>query len=172
MTKCRFCGNTIPEERAKYPNTVFCSVKCNQRSWSIRTKQAKYCHEISPSEWSKTCTGKGFLWEKFVANLIKGEWQGFGASVDIVCKGEKIDVKSCELYKRKKKNGKDIPNFDKQTGWWVFNRNINKDCDSFVCIGLVKGVPQKIFKIPDSVFKKGLVISPNKSKYDQYLISF
>lgn len=172
MSNCKYCGINIPKTRIHENNrTIYCSIKCNQRAW-IDRKNSKITHfYLNSQDWLKTCTGKGWLWEKFIANLINGKWQGFGKPVDIICNGEKIDVKSCELYKRKKKRGKEI-NQEIQSGWWVFNRNKNVGCDFFICIGLINGIPQKIFKIPNNVFKKGLVISPHKSKYNQYLISY
>lgn len=86
---------------------------------------------------------------------------------DIEWKGNRIDVKSCELYKRKSRRGKT----DAKCGsWWVFNKNKN-DADYYFCICLVEGEPKKYYMIPLCDFNKGITIGHVSKKFDKYLIN-
>ena len=176
MTKCIFCPKIIPIERIdKFHKKVrYCSTECIKRASYVRTHKFKSSSYIpsSESEWVNTGTGKGRIWEIFVANLTKGELQPYGSHFDILIDGKRIDVKSCNLYKRKNKRGKAIKNPEKQIGWWVFNRNSGEiEVDSFICIGLIDNKPIKIYKIPSRQFRNGIVISPRKSKFDEFIIT-
>lgn len=78
---------------------------------------------------------------------------------------ERIDVKSCELYKRKFKRGKEC----NSSGWWVFNKN-KGDADKYFCICLINGTPVRYYLIPAEDFKNGITIGHISIKFDKYLI--
>jgi|TARA_Y100000310_G_scaffold110581_1_gene108962 hypothetical protein len=109
---------------------------------------------------------KGVKWEewfikKFGAVRPKRE---LNTPFDFFWNKEKIDLKICELYKRKLKRGKPT----NSSGVWTFNRNGN-GADFIICIGLINNKPFRYFKIPDSIFpKSGATIGLYKSKYDKF----
>lgn len=175
MSFCRFCSNKIPNDRiGKYHKniTIYCSDICNKRAYYVRKKEYVTSH-LDPNtyiEWLKTETGKGRTWEIFIANLIQGKTQKHKSHFDILANNQKIEVKSCNLYKRPYKRGKPVKNRINQTGWWVFHRGIKEtEINYFFCIGLIDNKPIKIFKIPGEEIKKGITISPIKSKFDKYI---
>ena len=177
MFRCNFCGKPIPKNRidkSHIPgiNLFYCSNLCNKRAYYVRNLKSNQVSRFTDKKkWFKTETGKGWLWEKFVARLIGAKHQPFGNSFDLLYKNNKVDVKTANLYFRKEKNGKPIKN--PQIGWWRFDRGTGqKNIDYFFCIGLIKNIPQKMFFIPNKNFgKRGVTISPKASKYDKYLMS-
>lgn len=175
MQKCDFCSQEIPKNRIisvkKTGGRVkYCSDKCNKKSWTKKNKIIKNSFDNGDrNEWLKTQTGKGWSWENWIAKKFNGVWQGFNKPYDVLIGDKKIDVKTCELYKRPNKRGKCIKNRDFQTGWWVFNKNTHNIADEMFCIGLINGVPFKIWKIPFSIFGKSITISPNSKRLDKYL---
>lgn len=125
-------------------------------------------------DWYKTETGKGYAYEQLVANMLKGQWQGFSAPFDILWGKKKIDVKTCNLYKRKRKQGKEVDP-SKQAGWFSFHKfdgkSKGKDIDYLFCIGLLDGIPWKMWLIPyQDILSQNFTITSNASKrYDKYL---
>jgi hypothetical protein len=85
---------------------------------------------------------------------------------DIIWDGKKIDVKSCNLYKRKNKRGKPV-NINNQFGWWSFNK-CSGTADYYFCICNINDVPKKIYMIPKEKYKNGITIS-RSSNLDNYL---
>ena len=156
--KCIFCFKIIPKNRKKY-----CSTLCIKRAWYIK--------HLSPN--NSIFTGnpqKGIEWEQWFIKKYKAirPSKSFNTPYDFIWNDEKIDLKICELYKRKFKRGKKVKN---TVGWWTFNRNGN-GADYILCLGLINNKIKKVFKIPDIIFpKSGTCISPLKSKYDEFLIS-
>lgn len=174
MPYCIFCKGSIPLSR-KRKNVKYCSASCIKKAFYVRNldirNQTSQYISSSKKQWDETETGKGRKWEEFIAKKFGGVLQPFCHPFDILQNNQKIDVKSCNLYKRKIRRGKAIKDVDGQTGWWVFNRGKTKPIDFFICVGLEKGVLKKIYKIPNDAFLNGITISIHKSKYDKFLIS-
>jgi len=167
--KCQLCNNDVPINRAKHSRVKYCSEICNKRSWYYRNVKVNnpvrggFKQPVSESQ-------KGYYWEEWATKLLQGavnvNQDVLNQSYDLLYKGDKIDVKSCNLYKRKLKRGKPA----NSKGWWVFNRNKRSEIDYFLCICLIEDKPFKTYMIPSLVFpEKGCVIGW-KSKYDKYLI--
>ncbi|HEC65920.1 MAG TPA: hypothetical protein ENI23_11555 [bacterium] len=164
MTNICLCGKPIPPNRRKH-----CSKECIKRFHYIKERKSKTSFFYGLlSAWFETNTGKAYFWEQLFASATDGEWQGFGKPFDVLDKGgNRIDVKSCKLYKRKMKRGK--PVIGKQTGLWIFNKNKSNSADFYICIGYYSNYfPYRVFKIPKDVFGNGISISPKKSKYHKY----
>lgn len=87
---------------------------------------------------------------------------------DIEWKGERIDVKSCNLYKRKMKRGKPIKNCG---GWWTFNKN-KGTADRYFCICMENNKPKRFYLIPKKDFNNGIAIGKISNKFDKYLINY
>lgn len=169
--KCLFCNNTIPKNRSQYSYIKYCSEKCNKRSWYLRNNPNCKSHLNKNPDFWKTETGIGFKWEVWASKLLKAKHLTFNNSGgDLDWNGKIVDVKSCNLYKRKMRRGKPIKS--EQKGNWVFNRNKKKKIDYFLCICLIKNNPHKVLLIPNKDFSnKGIVIGW-KSKYDKYIINY
>lgn len=161
--KCGQCNKTIYPPREKY-----CSVKCIKRASYLKTHPDTQSILRGDEGFWLTETGKGYRWEKYVAKLLGAEHIPFnGHAPDLMRGDEKIDVKSCELYKRKTKYGKsDI----KCSGWWVFNRNQEKPMDFFCCVCLIDNKPEKILLIPADKFTGMGITVGHKSRHDKYKI--
>ncbi len=165
-----FCNNIVPQSRLRFPTTKYCSNLCNRRAWYIRNNPNASSFLRKDKNFWSTETGKGLKWELYGAKLLKANHLPFnGNGPDLDWNNKKVDVKSCELYKRKNKRGKPIKK--KQTGWWVFNRNKEKDIDYFLCFCLIKGKPEKILLIPNKFFNKSGLVIGKKSKYDRFALS-
>lgn len=163
MNKCLLC------KRDKGTRPKFCSKKCIKQSWHLRNHPNSKCFNRD-KEFFKTSTGIGFTWERYVANLLKAKHLTFNNGPDLDKDGTLIDVKACNLYRRKFKRG--MPVKQKQSGNWIFNRNKEKPIDFFCCVCLVNNKPKKILMIPSKSFpKKGATIGWN-SKYDCFSIPF
>ena len=89
-------------------------------------------------------------------------------SFDLEWMNKKIDVKSCNLYKRKKKRGKPVKK--EQSGWWIFNKN-KGFADFYFCICLVENIPLRYYLIPKEEFKNGISIG-QRSSFDKYLVKY
>jgi len=131
--------------------------------WNIRHLNIKNSFALgNPS--------KGIAWEewfikKYGAVRPKKE---LNTPFDFFWNNEKIDLKVCELYKRKIRRGKSVK---KTNGWWTFNRHSN-NTDFILCIGLINNKPIRFFKIPNNLFPKtGATISPMHSKYDCFIFN-
>lgn len=162
---CILCQTDLPEGRR-----IYCSQQCVKRAYYIRNlKSGAKSSFTNLSGFSKTETGKGLIWEKYIAKLLGAEHLIFnGSGPDLILNGENIDVKSANIYKRKNKRGK--PVVGEQAGVWVFNRNKPKRIDWFVCVCLIDNKPLKILRIPAKEFgNKGVVVG-RMSKYDKYQI--
>ena len=149
---------------------MYCSKNCVKRAWYFKKyPNTKSYFAKNPNFW-KTETGKGFRWEKYSAKLLGAKhlkFNRYGADLD--WNGKKVDVKSCNLYKRKIERGKLIKG--NRLGWWVFNRNKEKDMDFFLCICLEENKPIKILLIPNNDFPKRGAVIGWKSKYDKFILS-
>lgn len=120
----------------------------------------------------ETATGKGLYWERYAQKILGGEvksLQAMNGDVDLMlANGRTVDVKSCNLYKRKMKRGRPVDP-DKMTGWWVFNRNAEKAIDFMFCVGLQDNRPVRQFLIPSNLFpKSGLTLSPKSDRFRAY----
>ena len=160
--KCLFCKKTKNPRRLRY-----CSDICIKRAWYFRKYPNSASFFNESKEFWGTSTGIGFTWEKYVADLLGATHLTFNKNgADLNWNGKLVDVKSCNLYKRKFKRGKKV--LSEQSGVWVFNRNKPKKVDFFFCVALKDNVPFKKLLIPFKYFpKKGLVIGFN-SKYDKF----
>lgn len=167
MLNCLFCNKRIPTTRLK-KWTKYCSNLCNKRAWYVRHNPNAKSYFVKNPEFWKTTTGIGFKWEKYAAKMLGAKHLMFGKGADLDWKGRAVDVKVCNLYKRKSKRGKLVKK--EQAGWWVFNRNKRKPIDYFYCICLKDGEPVKRLLIPNAVFpNKSLVIGAN-SRYNIYQV--
>lgn len=126
IMKCVFCG--INPARKKY-----CSIQCIKRAYYLRVKpNTKSYLNNNPLFW-KTETGIGFKWEQYAAKVLNAKHIPFNNGPDLIKDSIGIDVKVCNLYKRKLKRGKKVDN----KGWWVFNKNNEKQSVKyFFCICL------------------------------------
>ena len=160
MDKC-FCGNIIPPNRRKH-----CSKQCVKRAWYLRNTNSKSYFLEDEGFWN-TETGKGFWWERWASEKLGAKHLIFNSrGCDLEKDGTLIDVKVCELYKRKRKHGRPTK---KIRGGWIFNRNMKKKCDFFYCICLLDDKLFKTYMIPSKHFpEKGVTIGW-VSKYDKYL---
>ena len=169
---CVFCHKYIPKSRTNYnhPKPRYCSQSCIKRAYYLRKNPETRSHLRDKRPWRFTETGKGRHWEEFACNLLGGVLQPYGSPFDIAWNGKTVDVKSASLYKRSNKRGEPI-SASSQTGWFRFDRGeLMKQIDYFFCVGLVDGVPYKIYLIPGSEFgKRGVTITPRVSKYDNFL---
>ena len=163
---CTFCSNLIPITRK---NTFggrpqkYCSDLCNKRSWYMRNfKPKESLFNDNPQ--------KGIAWEEWFIKKFgaKRPQRSLNTPYDFIWNEEKIDLKVCELYKRKMKRGKLVK---KTQGWWVFNRN-GSEADFIICIGLIGNKISRVFKIPEKNFPiSGATISPTSTKYEKYAFS-
>jgi len=171
--RCLFCNNIIPKKRfGKYNHNLikYCSVKCNKNAYRVRQNPNVKSLCIKNPDFWKTETGIGYKWEKYVAKKIGAEHIKFNyRGEDLRLGNLKIDVKACELYKRKRKTQRGAK-VGSVFGNWIFNRNNIKPMDYFYCVCLIKGKPVKELYIPADKFGfKGITIG-NKSKYDIYKV--
>ena|SRR3990167_770330 len=155
---CLFCLKPIGKNRRKY-----CSILCIKRAWNLRKYNPKESIFIGNPQ-------KGVKWEEWFIKKFGAirPSKSFNTPYDFNWNNEKIDLKICELYKRKKKRGKLVKN---TVGWWTFNRNGN-GADFMICLGLLNNQIMKVYKIPNKEFPKtGATISPAKSKYNRFLFN-
>jgi len=112
-------------------------------------------------------TYKGRRAELLALSILKGGIDmnncAMNHSYDIEYKGKKIDVKSCNLYKRIKKGVR------VDYGWWVFNKNKGY-ADEYFCICMINNVPVRYYLIPKDSFNKGITIGNVSKKFNKYLI--
>ena len=136
-----------------------------KRDWA-RKKRNSTKKSLSKSE-----TWKGRRGELIALQILKGSVDmnadGLNKPYDIKWRGKKIDVKSCNLYKRKNKRGKPVAK--KQSGWWVFNKNKNY-ADKYFCICMAENIPIRYYLIPAKNFNRGITIGQKSIKFDKYLI--
>lgn len=155
--KCLLCKKAKARKR-------YCSTICIKRAWLAR-KNPNSIFNNSPEFW-KTETGKAVYWEKWAARRLGAKHLMFNRNLgDLDWNGKIIDVKVCNLYKRKLKRGQPTKNI---FGNWVFNRNKPKNIDYFLCICLIGKKIEKILLIPNNEFPKiGLTIG-KKSYFDKF----
>jgi len=136
-----------------------------KREWA-RKKRGSTEKSLNNSQ-----TWKGRKSELIALNILNGAIDQnkdiMNKSFDLLYKGKKIDVKSCNLYKRKNKRG--IPVKSEQAGCWIFNKNKGYS-DKYFCICLIKDIPVRYYLIPKEIFNKGITIGHCSKKFDKYLI--
>lgn len=163
--KCLICKKLIQGRRLT-SWTKYCSEKCSKKACYLRNSKSKH-YSTGDKDFWKTETGKGFKWERYSAKLLGAkhlEFNGKGADLD--WNGKLVDVKSCEIYKRKFAHGK--PTFNRY-GSWIFHRNTNKPMDFFFCICLKNNKIIKKYLIPNEFFPKGVSIGKISPKYDKFI---
>jgi len=163
--KCLYCKKG--EARKKY-----CSTTCIKKAWYLRTTSSHSLGNRDPLFWDSE-TGKGFHWEQEGSRLLDAIHLPFnhgGNRADLQWQDKLVDVKSCELYRRKFKRGKAIKK--EQSGVWVFHRNGEKLMDYFLCFCLENDIPQKVLLIPSHDFPSSGITIGRKSRYDIYIIPF
>jgi hypothetical protein len=161
MNYCLFCGQQTTRPK-------FCSTKCIKREW-YRVRHPNSYFNKSKKFW-QTETGLAFKWEKYAAELLNAKHLEFSKNNgDLDWNKKIVDVKVSNLYFRKKKRG--VPVKSKQMGYWVFNRNKEKQVDFFLCICLLNNEPHKILLIPSNNFPKIGCVVGWKSKYDVFNIN-
>ena len=147
----------------------YCSKYCTKKSWYLRKNPNAKSFLKTKEEFFNTETGVGHRWEEYVAEKLGAthlKFNKFGC--DLNWNGKKVDVKSCNLYKRKFKRGE--PVLKEQKGCWVFNRNKLKKVDFFICVCLIENKLFKTYKIPAINFPlKGATIGWD-SKYKEFEI--
>jgi hypothetical protein len=162
---CIVCNQPIPKNRISivHRKVRYCSKECIKRNYYIKDNRNKssYFNSQTRNNWFSTTTGKGYIWEQFTTTLLGGEWQSFGAPFDILWKGKKVDVKTCNVYSANREN---------QRGWFAFHKNSpEKRLDYLFCIGMVQNIPYKMWLIPYDVVGNHFCIGFYKSKLDKYL---
>lgn len=90
---------------------------------------------------------------------------GLNKPFDLLWNGKKIDVKSCNLFKRKRKRGKKVKEC---SGWWVFNTR--NDVDYYLCACMIENMPERYYLIPANATQSGISIGYYKSKFNKYLM--
>ncbi len=161
--KCDLCK--IKPARKKY-----CSVKCIKRAWYLKNNpEIRSYLNNNPKFWESE-TGIGFKWEKYAAKLLKAKHLEFNNGPDLDWNGIGVDVKVCNLYKRKNKRNKKC-DINKQKGWWVFNKNNDKkEVKYFFCICLKEdGNIEKQLLIPSNKFLGNGITVGSKSKFDEFI---
>lgn len=168
--KCLFC-NVVFDNKSK--NKMYCSIKCTKKM-SYHKRHKNSLHN-NPEEFYKSDTGRGYKWEKYVANLLKAQHLEFNGKdektnrADIKWGEKYIDVKSAVIYKRKNKRGK--PVMAENKGCWSFKPSYIKDnIDYIFCVALDKD--DKVVKkylVPSSAYPAGGITVGQTSKYDIYL---
>lgn len=156
---CKFC--TKPFNRIG--RGIYCSSVCNKRSWYLRNSNAKQSFFAGNPQ-------KGIAWEEWFIKKFGATRpsKSLNTPFDFFWNGEKIDLKVCELYKRKNKRGKAVKG--EQAGCWIFNRN-GDDADFILCVGLENSRPIRYWKIPDKIFpRSGATIGRFSSKYDPFIV--
>ena len=132
-----------------------------KRDWS-RKKNG-----VTEESYRRSATYKGLAGEWLALELLYGSKHMNGEVMnrefDILWNGKRVDVKTCELYKRKLKRGKPA----KSSGWWVFNKN-KASSDLYFCICLLDGKPLRAYMIPAKEFGGGITIGWN-TRHDKYL---
>ena len=165
--KCLFCNQEIPKNRL-YGNTKYCSVLCNKRAWYVKHNPNSNPHYIKNSDFWKTETGIGFKWEIYASKKLGAKHLKFnGSGGDLDWNGKIVDVKSCNLFKRKFHRG--IKTSSNIKGYWVFNRNNIKPIDYFFCVCILGDNVHKTLLIPSKSFPKTGITVGWKSKYDKFL---
>jgi hypothetical protein len=162
MKKC-ICGNIIPPNRRQY-----CSKTCIKRAWYIKNTRGN-CYYNNDKQFWDSETGVGLRWEKWVAKKLGAKHLLFNLmGCDLDWNGVKVDVKSSNIYKRKNHHGKKTKG--NNYGWWVFNRNKEKDCDMFACVCVRGDSVEKWYLIPSTAFPPRGTTIGRTSKYDRYLV--
>ena len=166
MIKCLFCNKPIEGRRLTNPLVKYCSNLCNKRAWYLRDNPNAKSHINNNPDFWKTETGKGFRWEIEGAKVLGATHLKFnGNGADLDWNGKKVDVKSCNLYIRKRKRGKELKN---PSSWWVFNRNNVKPMDFFLCFCIKDDKPVKILLIPANEFPLTGATVGHISRFDKY----
>lgn len=159
MSNCELCGN---EHNRFIPNSTkrparYCSTKCIKKAYYYRNNPEAKSLGKNDAFW-ETETGKGFKWEKYVADKMNGTHfefnkDGVDVSFELAGKTVNVDVKAAEQYRH----------------WWVFNKNKPKPhIDYFYCVCLKNGNVFKELLIPRESFKSCGISVGNKSSYDKY----
>lgn len=140
-------------------------MRAYKRDW-IRKKRGSTLSSLSSST-----TWKGRKGEQIALQILEGSIDmnadGLNKPYDIEWNGLKIDVKTCNLYKRKFKRGVKV---NKSSGWWVFNKNKGYS-DKYFCICMIENIPVRYYLIPKEDFNKGITIGQKSIKFDKYLLS-
>jgi hypothetical protein len=160
--KCVYCGKG--EARKKY-----CSVACVKRAYILRKRPNIKAYSTGNKLFWETETGIGFKWEQYAAKILGAKHIPFNHGPDLYLGDMGIDVKVCNLYKRKNKRGKTVEK-ENQNGWWIFNKNSEKESVKvFFCICLDGSKIVKRLYIPAEEFKgKGITVG-HKSRFDQFI---
>ena len=137
-----------------------------KREWAMK-KYGRTKESMKNSE-----TYKGRRAELLAIDILGGKDmnnEAMNRSYDIELKdGTKIDVKSCNLYRRKNKKGK--PVIGEQSGCWIFNKNKGY-ADKYFCICMINNVPVKHYLIPKDKFNNGITMGRISTKFNKYLIN-
>lgn len=140
------------------------TLRLYKRDWSRKKRGSTI------SSLNKSNTWKGRKAELIALQILKGSIDNnkdvLNRDFDILWNNKKIDVKSCNLYKRKLKRNKPVK---KCSGWWVFNKNKGYS-DMYFCICMIENIPIKYYLIPKEDFNNGITIGQKSLKYDKYLI--
>lgn len=115
-------------------------------------------------------THKGRYWEELIAFIFGAHDMNqtkMGARYDLDLDGLKIDVKSSQLFMRKRRRGKECK---QKNGVWIFNKNKN-NADVFLCV-CANGLDiVKLLLVPSEIFGRTGISVGEKSKFDKYAIS-
>lgn len=151
-------------------NNYFNNMKTKEELRIYKRNWARKKNGITEESLKESATHKGRKAELFALNILKGSKdmndEVMNRPYDIEWNNKKIDVKSCNLYKRKLKRGKKVNNCG---GWWTFNKNKGY-ADEYFCMCLIDDRPVKIYLIPNKAFSNGITIGKKSNKFDKYLI--
>lgn len=135
-----------------------------KRNWARKKRMS------TVKSLSNSCTWKGRRAEIFACGFIDGSTDNNAGALnkgyDLLWNGQRVDVKSCNLYKRKFRRGKKTENC---SGWWVFNKNKGYS-DYYFCVCMINNIPVKYYLIPSSAFGRGITIGWKSSRYDKFKI--
>lgn len=165
MKKCvdPTCGKQF---KNTHGSQIYCNSFCQKHAWYIKNTPNSNHYKVHKKFW-ETQTGIGFYWEIQGAKLLGATHTKFGKGCDLVWGSKLVDVKACNVFKRKKQDGKLTPSTRK--GVWIFNRNKEKPCDFFLCYCLESNKPVKILLIPAISFPKSGITIGETSKYDKFI---
>jgi len=146
-------------------------VKTKEELRIYKRNWARKKYGVTEEGMKKSATYKGRRSELLALKILEGAIdmndKVMNRPYDVEFNGERIDVKSCNLYKRKFKQGKPV---EKSCGWWVFNKNKGY-ADKYFCICMERNIPVKYYLIPKEYFNNGITIGQKSLKFDKYLFN-
>jgi len=139
-------------------------IRTYKREWNRRKKHITAESLVNSETWKGRRAEIMAL--KLLPNSIDNNCGVMNKDFDILWNGLKIDVKSCNLYKRKMQRGRPVLN---SSGWRVFDKNKGYS-DYYLYFCMINNIPNKIYLIPKEDFHNGITVGQKSIKFDKYII--